>query len=88
MAQAEKVLVYTTHARNIENLESQFGENQFGFKRGVGTTDAITTLRIIKEKQAIKGQGLCMVFIYFKKAFDRVNHQKLFEFVNTRVTVL
>ena len=50
---------------------------QMGFRRGVGTRDQIFNLRIIMEKAREASVPLYMAFIDYKKAFDSVNHRKL-----------
>ena len=52
---------------------------QIGFQRGNRTTDHILTLRSIVNKYVYDNKTkLYACFIDFKKAFDSVNHQKLF----------
>jgi len=47
------------------------------FRRGKGTRDAIGTMRIISERTLEIDEGLCVCFIDWQKAFDRVNWTKL-----------
>jgi len=49
------------------------GEDQFGFRRGTGTRDAIGMLRIISERTLKIDEDHCLCFIDWKQAFDRVN---------------
>ena len=52
---------------------------QIGFQRGNRTTDHILTLKSIVNKYIYDNKSnLYACFIDFKKAFDSVNHQKLF----------
>ena len=60
--------------RKIENL---LGEDQFGFRTGKGTSDAIGMMRIIAERTSEIDEELCICFIDWQKAFDRVNWTKL-----------
>ena len=55
-----------------------FEEDQFGFRRGKGTMDAIGMMRIISER-TLDIDGLCVCFIDWQKAFDRVNWTKLMQ---------
>jgi hypothetical protein len=55
------------------------GENQFGFRRGKGTSDAIGMLRIISERTLDIDEELCACFIDWQKAFDHVNWTKLMQ---------
>ena len=47
-------------------------EDQAGFRAGKTTTERIFNLRLLCEKYIQHQQNLPHVFIYFKKAFDRV----------------
>ena len=54
------------------------GDNQFGFKKGLGCRNAIFTARNIVD-QYIKGgntENLCAIGL--SKAFDKINHHVLF----------
>ena len=56
-----------------------FVEDQFGFRRGKGIRDAIGMMRIIAERTLEIEEELCVCFIDWQKAFDRVNWTKLME---------
>lgn len=47
-------------------------EMQFGFRPGVGTTDAIFIVRQVQEKYISKKKDLWIAFVDLEKAFDRV----------------
>jgi len=57
------------------------GEDQFGFRRGKGTRDAIGTLRMISERTLEIDEELNVCFIDWQKAFDRVNWTKLMQII-------
>jgi hypothetical protein len=66
--------------RRIERkTEDALGEAQFGFRRGKGTRDAIWMLRIISERTLDINEELCVCFIDWQKAFDRVNWTDLMQ---------
>ena len=50
---------------------------QFGFRRGLGTCDALLTISTIVQKSLDSGQEVRLVGIDFSAAFDRVNHKAL-----------
>ena len=50
--------------------------DQFGFRRGKGTTEAIGILRII-QKKTLDIDELCACFIDWQKVYDHVNWTKL-----------
>ena len=53
-------------------------EKQFGFRKGVGTTDAIFTLRQLQEKKIEENQTLYCGFVDLEKAYDRVQREVVF----------
>ena len=66
--------------RRIEKkIEDVLGEDQFGFRRGKGTRDAIGMMRITVEWTLEIYEELCICFIDWQKAFDRVNWTKLMQ---------
>jgi hypothetical protein len=66
--------------RRIERKTGDvLGGDQFGFRRGKGTRDAIGMPRIISERTLDIDKGLCACFIDWQKAFDRVNWTKLMQ---------
>jgi hypothetical protein len=60
-------------------IQDVLGEDQFGFRRGKGTRDAIGMLRTISERTLDVDEELCACFIDWQKAFDRVNWTKLMQ---------
>ena len=46
---------------------------QFGFRRGMSTTEPLFTLRILKEKYQERKKDIHMVFVDLEKAYDRVS---------------
>ena len=66
--------------RKIEKkIEDVLGEDQFGFRRGKGTRYAIGMTRIIAERTLEVDEKLCVSFIEWQKAFDRVKWTKLMQ---------
>ena len=50
---------------------------QFGFRKGLGTCDALLTISNTVQKALDLGQELRMIGLDFSAAFDRVNHKAL-----------
>ncbi len=53
------------------------GEDQFGFRKGRGTREAIGSLRVLAERRLQHGQDVYVCFVDYEKAFDRVDWHKL-----------
>jgi len=53
------------------------GDDQFGFRKGMGTRDAIGTLRVLTERSCQNGQDVYICFVDYEKAFDRVDWRRL-----------
>ena len=56
---------------------SFIGEDQFGFRKGRGTRDAIAIVRSLGERRLEHGKDTHICFVDYEKAFDRVNWCKL-----------
>jgi hypothetical protein len=67
------MVVRILRIRIERKTEDVLGENQCGFRRGKGTTDAIRILRIISEQTSDMDEELCACFMDWKKAFDCLN---------------
>src|SRR2546426_9445769 len=55
------------------------GKDQFGFRKGCGTCEAIGILRMLCERSLELDNEVFVCFVDFEKAFDRVNLVKLLE---------
>lgn len=72
-----KVMLKVLLNRMKPQAENIIAEEQAGFREGRSTTEQIFNLRIISEKYQQHQRDLYHVFVDFKKAFDRVWHQAL-----------
>ena len=77
IAHSAKIIARILRRRTEKKIEDVLGEDQFGFRRRKGTRDAIGIMRIIAERTLEIDEGLCVCFIDWQKAFDRVNWTKL-----------
>ena len=59
------------------NCELQYV--QAGFRKGRGTRDQIASIRWITEKARELQKNIYFCFIYYAKAFDCVDHNKLWK---------
>jgi hypothetical protein len=73
--------LYSTilYNRIRELLDGQLADEQFGFRKGRGCSDAIHILRAVIEQNAEWGEELWIATLDVEKAFDRVHHSSLFE---------
>src|SRR6218665_130546 len=58
-------------------------ENQFGFRKGCGTREAIGVMRMLCERSLEHDNELFICFVNFEKAFDRVKWTKLWHILKT-----
>jgi len=66
--------------KRIQNKAKDFiGRNEFGFRRGCETREAIEIMRMLCERSMQHGNYVNICFIDFEKAFDRVNWIKMME---------
>jgi retron-type reverse transcriptase len=79
IAHTAKIVAKILRRRIEKKIKDVFGEDQFGFRRGKGTRNAIGMLRIISERTLETDEELSVCFIDWQKAFDRVNWTKLMQ---------
>jgi hypothetical protein len=79
IAHAAKVVISVIRRRSEKKIEDVLREDQFGFRKGKGTRDAMGMLRILLEQTLDIGEEICICFIDWQKAFDRVKWTKLTE---------
>jgi exonuclease III len=65
----------------LEKMKTQLEtiDNQFGFKKNSGTDMCVFTLQQIIEYYTKRSSPIYICFLDASKAFDRINHWKLFE---------
>ena len=64
-------------ARLQQCMNQELPDVQDGFRKGRGTRDQIANIRWITEKAREFQKNIYFCFIYYTKAFDCVNHNKL-----------
>ena len=74
-----KVFSKILYLRMKSLIEEGLPEEQFGSRTGRGCSDAVFILRMAAQKSEEWGQGLWLAALDVEKAFDRINHAKLFE---------
>ena len=63
---------------NIEEEKEVTGDHQCGFRRNRSTTDHIFCIRQILEKKLEYNEAVHQIFIEFKKAYDSVRREVLY----------
>ena len=64
-------------ARLQQYVNRELPDVQAGFRKGRGTRDQIANIRWIMEKAREFQKNIYFCFIYYAKAFDCVDHNKL-----------
>jgi len=63
----------------VNSYFTSVGEDQYGFRRGVGTRYAIAVMRVITERCIEHNQTVYVCFVDYEKAFDRINWKKMMD---------
>jgi hypothetical protein len=61
------------YKRMERKTEGTLSEDQFGFRKNMGTREVILALRLIIEKTIRKYRSTFIAFVYIEKAFNNVN---------------
>ena len=72
-------------ARLQQNVNRELPDVQAGFRKGRGTRDEIANIRESSEKQEFQ-KNIYFCFIDYAKAFDCVDHNKLWKIPSFRAT--
>jgi len=84
LSHASKILLRILNRRLKRIMEEDSGDEQFGFRSGRGTRDAIGLLRIVGERYIERGKGMYLCFVDLEKAFDRVIWVKIMKILKER----
>ena len=76
---ASKVMLKILQARLQQYVNRELPDAQAGFRKGRGTRDQIANIRWIMEKARELQKNIYLCFIDYAKAFDCVNHNKLWK---------
>ncbi len=77
ISHASKILLKIIQQRLGKFIEAELPDTQAGFRKGRGTRDHIANLRWIMETRREYQKDTYMCFIDYSKAFDCVEHDKL-----------
>ena len=87
ISHANKVMLKILQTRLQQNVNHELPDVQAGFRKGRGTRDQIANIRWIMEKAREFQKNIYFSFIDYAKAFDCVDHNKLWKILrdgNTR----
>ena len=76
---ASKVMLKILQARLQQYVNRELPDGQAGFRKGRGTTDQIANIFWIMEKAREFQKNIYFCFIHYAKAFDCVDHNKLWK---------
>ena len=79
IAHASKVMLKILHARLQQCVNQELPNVQVGFRKSRGTRDQIANICWIREKARKFQKNIYLCFIDSAKAFDCVNHNKLWK---------
>ena len=77
ISHTSKILLKIIQKRLEVHLRSEIAQEQAGFRRGRGTRDHIANIRWLLEKSREMNVPVYVCFIDYSKAFDCVDHNKL-----------
>ena len=75
ISHAGKVMLKILQDRFQQYVNCELPDVQVGFRKGRGTRDEIANIHWVTEKARESWKNIC--FIYYSKAFDCVDHNKL-----------
>ena len=91
ISHASKVMLKILQAKLQQYMNQQLPDVQAGFRKGRGTRDQIANICWIIKKAREFQKNMYFCFIDYAKAFDCVNHSKLWKILrdgNTRLRYL
>ena len=79
ISHASKIMLKILQARLQQYVNRKLPDVQVGFRKGKGTRDQIANIRWIMETARAFQKNIYLCFIYYAKAFDCVDHNKLWK---------
>ena len=76
---ASKIVQGILKKRITSKADEYLSEDQYDFRRGSGTREAIAAMRIISVRSLEHDQEVNICFVNFEKVFDRIRWDKLME---------
>lgn len=79
MSNTLKIMLKILHRRIYLKCEQNISPEQFGFRLGLGTREALFGLTVLLQKCRDQRKDVYMCFIDYEKAFDRIKHPTLLQ---------
>ena len=79
ISHASKVMLKILQARLQQYVNHELQDVQADFRKGRGTRDQIANIRWVMEKAREFQKNICFCFLDYAKAFDCVDHNKLWK---------
>ena len=79
ISHSSKVILKIIQARLQQYLNRELPDVQAGFRKGRGTRDQIANIRLIIETAREFQKNIYLCFIDYAKAFDCLDHNKLWK---------
>lgn len=76
MSQVLTLFLKIIHERTYRKLEKNNSDTKFGFRIGLGTTEARFTMQVLVSRCQDVNVTIYACFIDYEKAFDRIKHDK------------
>src|SRR6266516_1762439 len=80
---ASKIMLKVLTKRIEAKANHLLGRNQFGFRKGCGTRDAVGVMRALRERSLKNENKVYICFVDYEKAFDRVDWVTMFEILKS-----
>ena len=77
-----KVLLKVLGKRIKPKIETELNASQFGFRSDCGTRNAVFVLKNISQRSIEIQKDICMCFVDYTKAFDRIKSNELMQFLD------
>ena len=77
ISHTSKILLKVINNRMRARTEKDIGWDKFGFRKGMGTRDAVAIVRTLSERNIEHNKDIYACFVDYEKAFDRVGWIKL-----------
>lgn len=77
MSHLLKIFLRIIHQRIRFKCKAELSDTQFGFRPCFGTRETITVVNVLLQKCREMNKDAFICFIFYEKAFDNVQHDKL-----------